>query len=252
MKKLWHFINRKKQRHRLSKRNLLQAETHHRLKNQLQLIASLLRRDADAVKNLAAAQNALRQNADRIAAMGVLHDLLTEPYASLSQAASPPDSDKAKIAQIFLPNYLQHLAEMLAKMALNEIGVTCDVDGDDVWVPMEQATRIGLIVCEIVTNAVKHAFGDNRNRVNFAQVTLALRCDPHGKCRLLVMDNGRGMVNAESESEFPHAPNAPNAPHAPHAPSHGIGLLVSLAEPIGSLTQQSGRFGTLYCLEFQG
>ena len=226
---------------------LLQAEAHHRIKNQLQLIASLLRRDAENLTDFQSAQNSLRHNAQRIAAIGLVHDLLTAPdmtEPNMTRFKTIHTANNIALngstTEIFLPDYLAKLCQILALLALDEMGVSCESDGDAVWLPMEQATRIGLIVCEIITNAVKHAFGSDKfaeSGGGTRQVTLALRSDGGGKCRLLVMDNGQG--GGQIISDFPNG-----------ASQKGLGLLQGLAAPFGRISQQSGRFGTIFCVEF--
>ena len=241
---------------------LLQAEAHHRIKNQLQLIASLLRRDAENLSDLQAAQNSLRHNAQRMAAIGLVHDLLTAPqltepnmmrFRTIQSAKNIPGHGSA--TEIFLPDYLAKLCQILAVLALDDMGVTCESDGDAVWLPMEQATRIGLIVCEIITNAVKHAFGSDKFAESgggggYRQVTLALRRDSGGTCRLLVMDNGQG--GRDSEQPVPIIAEAgQKISECPKGASQkGLGLLQGLAAPFGQISQQSGRFGTIFCVEF--
>ncbi|MCX8507022.1 MAG: sensor histidine kinase [Alphaproteobacteria bacterium] len=236
---------------------LLQAEAHHRIKNQLQLIASLLRRDAEKMTDLKTAQNSLRHNAERIAAIGLVHDLLTAPTRTHLNLAETGTNISNSLAtkDIFLPDYLAKLCQILAVLALDELGVSCDSDGDAVWLPMEDATRIGLIVCEIITNAVKHAFGSDKFAETGGgggdrQVTLALRRDSGGSCRLLIMDNGQGGRDSEH-----FAPNRAGGGHilsdfSNGASQKGLGLLQGLAAPFGQISQQSGRFGTIFCVEF--
>ncbi|WP_424135451.1 sensor histidine kinase [Roseomonas chloroacetimidivorans] len=154
----------------LAQERMLRSELEHRSKNDLQLIMSLLvmqrRRSTDPeVKRM------LSHVLDRVTAIGVAHDQLNLDRST---------------GQIELSDYLQALC---ANLSQRREGVAIETMLDRVEMPHVRAVPLGLIVNELVTNALKHAFPEGRCgtiRVEFAN-------SPGGEGRLCVRDDGVGM-----------------------------------------------------------
>lgn len=127
----------------LEKREALLHEVHHRVKNNLQVISSLLHLQSRQEES-AAVQWRLQQTRDRVRAMAFVHELL---YTS-------DDLNRVDVRR-----YVTALANGLtATLTPGEMSIDLSIDVDCTTVDMEQAIPCGLIISELVTNALKHAF----------------------------------------------------------------------------------------------
>jgi two-component sensor histidine kinase len=190
----------------LRERDVLFNELHHRIANQLHAITGALevarRRTTDPN-----AHAELDKAVGRIAAM-----VATNRRLSIERVAR----------EISLGAYLARLCDGLAHPDNIQIVQTID----DTSVPLRVAVRLGLIVNELVTNAVKHAFGREGGRI-----AIGFAAGPDEGV-LTVADNGRGLQ-----------PRRPG--------SSGTGLIESLTRQIGGrLALESGDNGTLATVRF--
>ena len=183
----------------LRERDVLFNELHHRIANQLHAITGALevarRRTTDPN-----AHAELDRAVGRIASM-----VATNRQLSLERVAR----------EISLGAYLARLCDGLAKPDNVQVVQTID----DASVPLRVAVRLGLVVNELVTNAVKHAFGRDGGRISIG-FTVA---GPEGV--LTVADNGRGL-------------------QGPRPGSSGTSLIASLTRQIaGTLAVDSNGNG---------
>ncbi|MEQ1770941.1 MAG: histidine kinase dimerization/phosphoacceptor domain -containing protein [Devosia sp.] len=149
----------------LADNDVLFREIHHRVKNNLQSVGSLLQmQPIDKSIKLAMGQ--------RIAAMSAVHEHI---YRSNT------------FTRVSVKDYLHTLIENIRAGHDPKVGLVEDIDS--VWVDKDAATPIGLIVNEVVSNAFKHAFGDGRDGV----VTVTLKAQTDGTGLLTVTDNGVGF-----------------------------------------------------------
>lgn len=156
----------------LREKETLLREIHHRVKNNLQVIASLLHfqaRKFSAPEGVAAFSE-LRQ---RIFAMSLVHERL---YQS---------SDTARID---FGEYVRALVAELVRSFGPRGGVRIDVTADDVRLPVERALPSGMIVCELVMNVMKYAFPEGRD----GSATVSVRSE-EGRVVLAVDDDGVGF-----------------------------------------------------------
>jgi PAS domain S-box-containing protein len=155
-------------------KSALLREVHHRVKNNLQVISSLLRLDArkSAQQDV---KTALMDMNWRIRSMALLHESLyrADHYASVDLAV-----------------YLRQLATEAARSMIGPSSkVTLSLDLCPVTVNLDQATPCGLIVNELISNALKHGFSLGRS----GTVTIRLAQDEGGLVSLSVSDNGVGL-----------------------------------------------------------
>jgi len=107
-------------------------------------------------------------------------------------------------------------------------GVEIDVEADDLELAIDRAVPLGLILNEVATNSIKHAFGEDGGRISVRLIAGV----GYGEGRLTVADNGRGY-------------------ETPHQGGSGLKLTQSLARQIGgSLVQESSDMGTKTSLTF--
>lgn len=126
----------------LTEKEILLREVHHRVKNNLQVITSLLRIQARSMSP--EAQPFVQDSVRRIAAMGRVHDQL---YRS------------EHLAEIDLARYLDSLISDLASShGASRRSIQCRIEADHILVDLDTATSLGLILTEAISNAFKHAF----------------------------------------------------------------------------------------------
>ncbi len=119
----------------------LLREIHHRVKNNMQVISSLLSlqaaklSDPKAIKTFAEAEN-------RVHSMSLVHEIL---YQS--------DTITTIDFQVYLKNLMAHIANMFALQ-----NIKLEIMAENITLSMEQAVPCGLIMTELITNAMKHAF----------------------------------------------------------------------------------------------
>jgi PAS domain S-box-containing protein len=158
----------------LAEKEVLLKEVHHRVKNNLQIISTLLDLQFEKIED-EHALNALKESQDRIKAMALLHEML---YQS------------SDLASIDFAKYIEKLALFLfnSHMADQE-QITLNIDVGHINLDIDRAIPCGLIVNELVTNALKHAFPSGRQ----GDIAIRLQYRDDGRMRLTVSDNGTGL-----------------------------------------------------------
>ena len=150
-------------------------EVHHRVKNNLQVISSLLRLEAGRIPKPDAA-TVLNEMQGRVRSMALLHESL---YRS------------GVFAQVDLGKFLAQLAAQAFRMSMaSESNVRLELALDTINVALEKATPCALLVNELISNCLKHAFPDNTSGV--VRVELC-RIDEGRKARLTISDTGIGL-----------------------------------------------------------
>jgi two-component sensor histidine kinase/putative methionine-R-sulfoxide reductase with GAF domain len=160
-----------------SKTEIMLRELQHRMKNNLQVIVSLL-----SLQGRESASEEARERIgrvmDRVMAIGLAHDQL-----SFKKGASSVD----------MRDYLKALC---ANVDPRRPNLTIDTEFESISIPLDRAVPIGLILNELVTNSVKYAFDEEGGVIN---ITFRLN-ETIGEAELCVRDNGRGMGQARSGS----------------------------------------------------
>jgi PAS domain S-box-containing protein len=156
----------------LREKEALLREIHHRVKNNLQVTSSLLRLQAGAVED-PATRAVFTATQNRIRSMALVHEKL---YQSMN------------LARIDFSDYVSTLGTLLMNSLASE-QVELQVTGDRVFLSVDVAVPCGLIVNELLSNALKHAFPPDRR----GTITVHLRDDPDERCTLIVSDDGVGL-----------------------------------------------------------
>ncbi len=120
-------------------------EMHHRVKNDLQLVASILRLEARNAPQ-PEAKEILEENVGRVLSIAAIHDILSYH----------PDAEHS--TGVGSRSLLGKLCEQLSELVPPGRDVTVRTDGDDVLLEAETATPVAMAVTELVTNAILHAF----------------------------------------------------------------------------------------------
>lgn len=157
----------------LHEKELLLREIHHRVKNNLQLVSSVLFLQADLVSD-ATARAQLQQSQARVNAIALVHD-------HLYRSRDPRRLD--------VRSYLQALVQSLSLTLGGAVrGIEAVADIKDVLLDVDSAIACGLVVCELMTNAFMHAFPGRPD--GHIRVTLRRAGDA---AVLAVADDGIGM-----------------------------------------------------------
>lgn len=194
----------------LAQRDLLLKEVHHRVKNNLQTIQSIVRLAARRAS--AESQPTFADVERRIWAIGQLYN---QVYLL------------GELSQVSLQTYLERICRY-SELFGEERDIGIDLDLEPVQVTLDSAGPIGLIVVELLTNAYKHAFPDGRK----GRIEVKLRRQ-QGRAELIVSDNGIGMDSPD-----------------PSAGSMGMTLVRSLSGQIGGTLDVSSGPGTRWTVSF--
>ncbi len=165
----------------LADKELLLREVHHRVKNNLQVISSLLDLQSQKISDPDALER-FRESQDLIRSMSLIHEQLT---------------GTSNLKWIDFATYLELLTSHLSKSysaRLNPIRLR--VEAEKLSLGLDQALSCGLIVNELVTNAFKYAFPDDAS----GEIVISSRMAVDNVSVLEVSDNGRGVA-ADDDTE---------------------------------------------------
>lgn len=166
----------------LSEKVTMLREIHHRVKNNLQVISSLLDLQRGRVLAPEAAE-ALQEGIYRVKSIALIHQRL---YQSES------------LAEIAFDAYLGELCQSLAAtLAVPATDVELRIEAEGVVLPIDIAAPLGMIVNELVTNAYKYAFADRPT----GSLTVQLAQAPEAGYVLRVADDGPGLPGGSLPDE---------------------------------------------------
>ena len=165
----------------LADKDLLIREIHHRVKNNLQQINALIAIDSSRHHNVEVRES-FQEMSGRVQALGLVHQLLM-------QSPRPSEIDIAP--------FLEELGRNIAKshgLARREIALEVDTQSEQVH--LDAAISIGLLINELVVNAIKHAFAERER----GQISIQYRTSPDdGQEReIAVSDDGCGANDLEA------------------------------------------------------
>ncbi|WP_282026573.1 PAS domain-containing protein [Limimaricola cinnabarinus] len=183
----------------LERRRILLSELNHRMKNNLHLILSMLRLEA----NRSGRPECFEAATKRIEAVADLH----------AQLGFGEDAGRLRFDA-----YLEEMAEKLRRSALEGTDIALDCITVPVDLDLGRAVPLGLVVNELVTNALKYAFPANRGRIG-----LRLETAQDGAIRVIVSDDGIGPGDGAGDDAG-----------AEPASGLGAGLVTGLCAQIGA------------------
>ncbi len=160
----------------LKEKEILLKEVHHRVKNNFQVIMSLLSLQSELIED----QNilsAFRESRNRIKSMALIHELLYR---------------ESNFESIDINHYIKNMVDFL-KRSFSEARGTIDIvlDVENIQIDIDTIIPCGLIINELVSNSIKHAFPDGRDGeilISFKRISDEAIC-------LLLRDNGIGISN---------------------------------------------------------
>lgn len=200
----------------LEQKELLLRELNHRVKNNLQLISSMLSMQSRRAANTEAREELMLAQR-RVRAIASLYTRLYQNDRSIDA--------------IDLAEYLRDLASQLRTLLLPErTNIQLVAVADNAVIDVDRATAIGLIITELASNAAKYAFPDSRA----GTITIGLK-NEGATCRVSVSDNGCGK-NLEADDE---------------AESTGLKLVELLTAQIGGRLTKQNDPGLSVTVEFE-
>lgn len=168
----------------VKEKEILLREIHHRVKNNMQIIQSLLNLQMGKFTNKEL-KKALQDSNNRIKSMALIHETLyrAEDLASLK-----------------IKDYLKQITRFLMKIYLKpESEIRIEMDVEDVKLSLDKSIACGLIINELVTNALKHAFDKKQAQGN---ITIIFKTISKNQIRLMVADNGKGLSDQKKTKDF--------------------------------------------------
>ncbi|MEA2003498.1 MAG: sensor histidine kinase [archaeon] len=153
---------------------MLLKEIHHRVKNNLQIVSSLLRMQTRTTKNKDI-NNMLAESRNRINAMALIHAQLYE---------------SKDMSEINIKRFMERLMiQLLQSNPTKDTKVTPTMHVEDYPLPIAVAMPVGLITNELITNSLKHAFAGRK----IGKIKIDLTVSRKGKISFTVSDDGVGL-----------------------------------------------------------
>ncbi|NQE46411.1 Chemotaxis response regulator protein-glutamate methylesterase [ANME-1 cluster archaeon GoMg2] len=158
----------------LKEKEVLLREIHHRVKNNLQVVSSLLNMQARAAKDKNTI-DVLLESRDRINTMALIHTKLYE---------------SENLSQINMKGFVDNmLRQLVQSYPVPDTKITQIVQGDDYPFPISVAVPVGLIVNELLSNAFKHAFVNRKE----GKIEVSFGASEEGGVSLAISDDGVGL-----------------------------------------------------------
>lgn len=202
----------------ITEKETLLKEVHHRVKNNLQTVSSLLSLQARGIDD-EEIRNLIKSSQNRVISMAMVHEML---YM------------RDDISKIKYKSYVQELGEYLVRSVKgSENNVNLTIDIPDIELGIDTAIPLGLLINEAITNALKYGIRDDDQ----GEIYVALRKEDNREYVLSIGDNGVG---------FPERVNFKNTK------SLGLKLIHNLTRQLkGSIVRDLSKKGTNYVVKFR-
>jgi PAS domain S-box-containing protein len=214
----------------LKEKEVLLKEIHHRVKNNMQVIISLLALQSGHIKSEQPIGDILKDSQNRVKAMALVHEKLHQT---------------GDLASVNFYEYTKHLANDIFQSFRDSISnIELKVNVDNITLDIDTAILCGLIINELITNSLKYAFpttsAGQAGRANGrGEVTITMRrtADLDSEIELIISDNGVGM---------------PKYLDFRNTESLGLHLVNTLVEQLnGKINLNRGK-GTEFQIKFKG
>lgn len=204
----------------LAEKEVLLREVHHRVKNNLQAISSLLYLQANAVQEEPVRQ-LLRESQNRVKSIALIHEKL---YQSRD------------LARLDFGEYLHGLISQLIGTYVSDASmIQLKINVGDIAVDMDQAIPLGIITNELVSNSLKHAFPAGRQDGRANEIRVELRAETAEQRVLTISDNGIGL---------------PEMLDLANLPSLGLQLVSMLVGHMHGTIESERNGGTVFRIRF--
>jgi PAS domain S-box-containing protein len=201
----------------LHEKEVLLKEVHHRVKNNLQVICSLLNLQARSLKNPTMTRH-LQEAQNRVRSMAIVHEKL---YQSDSFSKIDLKSYVKDLVKYLFRAYIHGPSQIVSKLKIQA----------DIWLDIDTAIPCGLIIQELVSNALKYAFHPNES----GEVIIEAKAIANGQVTLSVRDNGQGLPATAIQAE---------------PETLGLRLVYDLTEQINGKLDLDSTNGTCFTISF--
>jgi PAS domain S-box-containing protein len=200
----------------LQEKEVLLKEIHHRVKNNLQIISSLLNLQSKYVNDPSALQMFI-DSQSRVKSMALIHEILFR---------------SRDITKIDFSEYIKTISvQIFRSYGAYSKNIDLDVQVKDILLDVDTAIPCGLIVTELVSNSLKHAFTDGRS----GSIHIKLFENNSGKLTLIVKDNGIGLQDHSDVKSID---------------SLGLKLVMTLVNQLVGDIEVDRTFGTTFTITF--
>ena len=200
----------------LNEKEMLLKEIHHRVKNNLMVISSLLSLQSRYIKD-EVSKSIFKESQNRARSMALIHELL---YRS------------SDLKRINFGDYIRTLTNELLRMYVTDPGrIKLNINVKDMMLDINTAIPLGLIVNELVSNSMKHAFPNDRN----GKIDIEFKLE-NGNYSMIVSDDGEGFPK-DYDIEV--------------SDSLGLRIVNSLTEQIDGQIELDGSNGTKFIIKFK-
>ncbi|UXX79540.1 tetratricopeptide repeat protein [Reichenbachiella carrageenanivorans] len=196
-----------------SERETLLKEIHHRVKNNLQVISSLLSMQSRQMED-GEAKTAVREGQSRIKSMSLIHQKL---YS------------EDNLSRINMKEYIEDLSSFLFKSYKPSKSVSQLIEADEVMLDVDTAVPLGLIINELISNALKYAFEPEQK----GEISIRLNHEDNGYV-LHIADTGKGLPQNFDQKQ-----------------SMGMKLVTILVDQIDGLMKIDNSLGTFFTIKFK-
>ncbi|MCJ7499415.1 sensor histidine kinase, partial [bacterium] len=201
----------------LGEKEILLKEIHHRVKNNLQVISGLLDLQAHHIGD-PAGREIYKESQNRVITMALIHE---ELYRS------------ANLSQVDFSEYIQNLCEnLMISYGVNRKRIKLDISAEKTDMVVDTAIPCGLIINELITNTLKHAFPNKRK----GTISLSFKQLKNKSYLLTVSDDGIGM---------------PRNVDINKTKTLGMQLITVLVGQLGGTLKIKRREGTSFMINFR-
>ena len=202
----------------VKEKDILLKEIHHRVKNNLQTVSSLLSLQARSIKD-EKVKSLIKNSQNRVISMAMVHEML---YM------------RDDVSKIEYRLYVQELAEYLVRSIKGtHNNITIAIDIPDIKLSIDTAIPLGLLINETITNALKYGFKDDSK----GEINIELRKGDNADFILNISDDGVGFPETITHKT---------------TKSLGLKLIHNLARQLkGSINRDCTKKGTYYTLKFK-
>lgn len=203
----------------LEEKELLMREVHHRVKNNMQIVSSILSLQANELGNSTTREaDIIREGENRIRSMALVHDSLYEA------------NDFTRVDfKLYIFNLINNIRNCYR---INDTHIMVDIDVEDVPLSINKAIPCAQIINELVTNSIKYAFPEGRK----GRIAVSLKKRDDG-FRLTVADNGIGTEDPQPGT---------------FASSIGMQLAEALTDQLNGAIELNREEGTAFTIDFSG
>jgi two-component sensor histidine kinase/sensor domain CHASE-containing protein len=200
----------------LKEKEMLLKEIHHRVKNNLQVVSSMLKIQSEYSQDKKTV-DMFQESQNRVRSIALIHEML---YQS------------ENLSKIDFSEYIQPITTNLMRTyGVDPIRIKLNINVKDVFMDLDRAIPCGLIINELFSNVLKHAFPEGRQ----GEVLIDLFQESSQEFTLLIKDNGVGL---------------PIGMDFKNTDSLGLQLVNALVDQLGGAIVFEGRVGTTFRITF--